>query len=99
MYRFPSSYVLMIIQYGLKPLLKGLIHAIFYEHWIIQLYLLSGVELVVAMVTLLWELLLERHKSRLVLVLELLYSGCLIGLNVGMLCKYGYFGDDEEKRE
>ena len=52
-----------------------------------------------AMVTLFWGLLLERHKSRLVLVLELLYSGCLIGLNVGMLFKYGYFGDDEEKRE
>ena len=54
LYRFPSSYVLMTIQYGTRPLLKGLIHVIFYEDWVLQLYLLSAVELTVALITLFW---------------------------------------------
>ena len=40
----------MIILYGFRPFIKGLIHAIFYDHWILQLYLLSGVELVLIVV-------------------------------------------------
>ena len=31
MYRFKSSYVLMTITYGLRPFLKGLVHAVFFE--------------------------------------------------------------------
>ena len=89
----------MTIQYGAKPFFKGLIHALFHHHWLIQLYLLSGVELVVMLLTLLWELVLERHKSMMVLVLELLYSVCLIGLNVLMMFKYEYLSEDEDGKE
>lgn len=30
MYRFPSSYALMIVCYGIRPFLKGIIHAMLY---------------------------------------------------------------------
>ena len=33
MFRFPSSYGLMVIVYGAKPFLKGAIHALLYYHW------------------------------------------------------------------
>ena len=33
MFRFQSSYILMALTYGVRPFLKGLIHAILYEHW------------------------------------------------------------------
>ena len=51
------------------------------------------------LLTLLWELVLERHKSMMVLVLELLYSVCLIGLNVLMMFKYEYLSEDEDGKE
>ena len=43
MYRFPSSYILMTITYGVRPFLKGLIHGIFFENWVFQIWLLIGV--------------------------------------------------------
>ena len=32
LFRFPSSYALMIIMYGIRPFLKGVSHAILYEY-------------------------------------------------------------------
>lgn len=43
MFRFRSSYVLMIITYGVRPFLKGVIHAMFFEEWELQLWLLTGI--------------------------------------------------------
>lgn len=43
MYRFQSSYLLMIICYGVRPFLKGLMHAILYEYWELQIWSLVGV--------------------------------------------------------
>ena len=45
MFRFPSSYALMIIVYGLKPFAKGIIHAMLYEEGVAQIWPLLGVEL------------------------------------------------------
>lgn len=33
MYRFQSSYVLMIVTFGVRPFLKGVVHAMLYENW------------------------------------------------------------------
>ena len=44
MFRFPSSYALMVILYGLRPFLKGAVHALLYDHWALQVWLLFGVE-------------------------------------------------------
>ena len=41
--RFPSSYILMTIMYGFRPFLKGVIHAVLYEHWEMQMWMLTGV--------------------------------------------------------
>ena len=54
LYRFHSSYVLMIIQYGVKPVLKGFIHAFLFEYWVLQVYLLLGMEVIVFFITLIW---------------------------------------------
>ena len=43
MFRFKTSYVLMTISYGLRPFLKGVIHALLYEHWVVQMWMLMGV--------------------------------------------------------
>ena len=33
MFRFPSSYILMTILYGIRPFLKGIVHAMMFDHW------------------------------------------------------------------
>ena len=43
MFRFPSSYALMVILYGLRPFLKGAVHALLYDNWELQVWLLFGV--------------------------------------------------------
>ena len=68
----------------------------FYDEWVLQLYLLSGVEIVVILVVLVYEFILECHKSRFIMIIELTYSGCIISMNILLLCKYEYFADDEE---
>ena len=47
MFRFKSSYALMIITYGARPFLKGIIHALMYRHWVAQMWMLAGVEILV----------------------------------------------------
>ena len=96
MYRFKSSYVLMTITFGLRPFLKGLVHAKFFDNWNLQIWLLIGIELAMIIIIILFEVGLDNHKSRLILFLELLYSFCLIGLNVLLLCKHQYFDEEDE---
>ena len=43
MFRFRTSYVLMTLMYGVRPFLKGAIHALLFEQWVVQLWLLLGV--------------------------------------------------------
>ena len=52
LFRFKSSYVLMTIMYGVRPLMKGTLHALLFEHWEIQIWCLLGVELVIQVVVL-----------------------------------------------
>ena len=33
LFRFPSSYALMLVMYGVRPFLKGAVHALLYEEW------------------------------------------------------------------
>ena len=43
LFRFPSSYGLMLIMYGMRPFLKGAVHAILYEEWEVQIWVLMGI--------------------------------------------------------
>ena len=43
MFRFPSSYWLMTLAYGVRPFLKGAIHALLYERWELQIWMLTGI--------------------------------------------------------
>ena len=52
MFRFRSSYYLMIITYGARPFLKGVIHALLYEHWVVQMWMLVGVEVFIILLIL-----------------------------------------------
>ena len=40
MFRFPSSYRLMILLYGVRPFLRGAIHALMFYHWSTQVWML-----------------------------------------------------------
>ena len=40
MFRFPSSYGLMILLYGVRPFLRGAIHALMFYHWSTQVWML-----------------------------------------------------------
>ena len=89
----------MTITYGLRPFLKGLAHGIFFDSWVLQIWLLIGIEAVIIIVTLIFEKVLDSHKSSAILYLETTYYISLIGLNFLMLCKYEYFAQDEQTKE
>ena len=67
MYRFPSSYVLMTFVFGFRPFLKGLVHAFFFEQWSLQIWLLTGIELLMVIIIIFFEIVLDNHKHRLIL--------------------------------
>ena len=94
MYRFKSSYVLMTLTYGCRPFFKGLVHAMFFESWNLQIWLLIGIEVCTLIVIVLFEIILDNHKSRLTLLFETLYSLSLVGMNVLLLLKHDYFVSD-----
>ena len=100
MYRFQSSYILMVICYGLRPFLKGCVHALFHDRWELQLWLLSGIELSTVLVMLLFKLVLDNYKSMLILVCEVISSLSMVAMNSLLLCKHRYFSREEDlKRE
>ena len=47
-------------------------------------------------IVILFEIVLDNHKSRCILFFEILYSFSLIGMNVLLLCKHQFFGADDE---
>ena len=67
MYRFPSSYVLMTFVFGFRPFLKGVVHALFFEQWTVQIWLLIGIEMLMIFITILFEITLDNHKHRTIL--------------------------------
>ena len=99
MFRFPSSYVLMVVLYGIRPFLKGAIHALVYNNWELQMWLLFGVELAIWMVMLGFEFGKDSHRSKPVFMMDACYYGCLILLDVLFLCKYEYFKGQQERAE
>ena len=46
-----------------------------------------------------FEIVLDNHKSTLILSIELIYSFALVAMNILLLCKYEYFKEDEEIKE
>ena len=90
MYRFPSSYYLMILLYGIRPFLKGFIHAFFHHHFVLQIWLLIGVEVLVLTLTLSFQYFLENHKVIKILTLEILSMIALVALNYLILLKHHY---------
>ena len=99
MFRFPSSYALMVVLYGLRPFLKGAVHALLYDHWQLQMWLLFGVELAIWLVMLGFEFFQDSHRSKSVFMMDASYYGCLILLNFLFLCKYEYFKGQEMVEE
>ena len=99
LFRFPSSYVLMTIMYGFRPFLKGAIHAVLYDHWVIQMWMLIGVELAIIFLIFFFEFNYDSHKSKLLFMMDISYFMSLILLNLLMLCKYEYFREDEIIKE
>ena len=69
MYRFKTSYILMTITFGLRPMLKGMIHALLYEYWLAQIWTLMGIEILMVVIIVLFELVLDNHRSRVILFL------------------------------
>ena len=96
MYRFKSSYILMTLTFGVRPFLKGIVHALLFEHWLAQIWALIGIEAGIVAIIVLFEILLDSHKSRLILLFELLYSSTFIAVNVLLLLKHHYLLDKKE---
>ena len=87
--RFPSSYGLMVIMYGARPFLKGMVHALLYDHWVIQIWCLMAIELAVILLILFFEFKFDNHKSKPFFMMDITYYYfCLVILNILMLCKY-----------
>ena len=97
--RFPSSYALMVIMYGFRPFLKGAIHAVLYDNWVLQMWMLTGVEFVIILLIVFYEFNYESHKSKPLFMMDLSYYVSLMLLNVLILCKYEYFKDEMVMKE
>ena len=96
MFRFPSSYRLMIPLYGVRPFLKGTIHALMFYHWSTQVWMLFATELVMLLIILICEFACDSHRSKPVFMMDATYSGCLLLLNVLFLLKYEYYKGETE---
>ena len=96
MFRFPSSYALMIIVYGIKPFLKGTIHALLYKQWTIQIWMLLGVELLIILTIFIMEFRNDNHRSKLVFMMDITYSFSFAIFDLLLLLKYEYLAKDEE---
>ena len=96
MFRFPSSYGLMILLYGVRPFLKGTIHALMFYHWPTQVWMLFATELIILLMMLIWEFACDSHRSKPVFMMDATYSGCLVLLNVLFLLKYEYLKGEVE---
>ena len=96
MFRFPSSYGLMILLYGIRPFLKGAIHALMFYHWSTQMWMLFATDLLVLLILLVCEFACDNHRSKPVFMMDTTYSGCLTMLNILFLCKYNYFKGEVE---
>ena len=99
LFRFKSSYVLMTIMYGVRPLLKGTLHALLFKHWEVQIWCLLGVELVIQIIVLGFELKYDSHRSKPLFMMNTLYYWNLILLNILLLLKYKYFSENNEYKE
>ena len=96
MFRFPSSYALMIIVYGIKPFLKGTIHALLYKHWTVQIWMLLGVEVLIILTIFIMEFRNDNHRSKLIFMMDITYFFSLGIFDLLLLLKYEYFAKDEE---
>ena len=99
MFRFPSSYGLMVLMFGIKPLLKGAAHALLYDYWEVQILFLLGIEGVFIIIMAVFEFVFDNYKSILIFMGDFTLSGCMFIFNVLILLKYNYFKDDEGLRE
>ena len=86
----------MTLTFGVRPFLKGIVHALLFEHWLAQIWSLIGIEIAMVAIVVLFEIILDNHKSRLILLFELLYSFALIGVNVILLLRHEYLADQQE---
>ena len=84
----------MIILYGVKPFFKGLIHAIFYDQWVLQMYLLSAIEVITIFIVIVYEIVLECHKSKFIMIVECASSTCIVVMNILLLLKHEYIDDE-----
>ena len=91
LFRFKSSYILMTIMYGARPFMKGIVHAIFYYNWELQITMLISVEAFILILVLFFEFNYDSHKSKPAFMMDIGYYSSLIILNGLLLCKYSVF--------
>ena len=96
MFRFPSSYYLMIVCYGIRPFLKGIVHALLYDYWDLQIKFLIIIESIVLLTVLIFEVVEDNYKSIFVFMMEVSYFVGLILLNILILCRYDWLKDEVE---
>ena len=99
MFRFKSSYALMTIAYGVRPFLKGVVHALLYNNWVVQMWVLVGVEILILVIILVFEFNFDSHRSKPVFMMDILYYSALVVLDLLFLMKYEYFKKDQEAKE
>ena len=84
----------MIIAYGARPFLKGIIHALMYRHWVAQIWMLAGVEILILTTISVFEFIFDSHRSKPVFMMDVAYYTSLVILDFLFLLKYEYFQKD-----
>lgn len=99
MFRFGSSFVLMTLVYGIRPLLRGIAHSLLYNHQIVQLHVLAVVELLTVVVMVVFQFGCQCHRFKAAMFFKIVYhlAFCLLNEHLVISLTYGseisYFCD------
>lgn len=82
--------------YGVRPFAKGVVHAVLYNYWELQLLILIGLEMAIILTVCIFEFLYDNHKYKILFKMDILYYGSFMVLDFLLLCKHLYFKGDEK---
>lgn len=85
--------------YGVRPFLKGAIHALLYDYFLTQISLLLTVEIASIICMFVVQYMIQNQKSIIFFMCESIVSGCLVTMNVLILLRYEYYFSNKVMEE
>lgn len=86
LYRLHSSFLIVTTIYGVRPLLRGIMHAFLGEYTVIQLFSIAGIDLVTIFLIVIVEFKRKVYISKCGLLCDLIYYISLMLFNLLLVC-------------